>query len=314
VHRHLCSIILCILCAFPLYAQFGLNSGSGLSAPPSQRTDTTGQSVSVAPSFKTKTYFTSLVTVRDSTGTGRVRKDTLPIGRMFSASLLLPGYSQLYNRQFWKVPIVIGAVGTGLYMGYQNNLKYLNTGADQYARNRDWWYAGAALSYWGALMDGVINYKSHATALPGRAALYSALLPGLGQAYNGDYWRIPIYCGGIMALGYFVQFNNTLYIKYKNDYIDSQKSPSEYVGRQTPQNLKWYRDTYRRYRDYCILGTIVVYALNIIDANVFAYLQDFDVSDDLSLHVRPGFIEPLPIRYASAAPPLSVGLTMSLHF
>ncbi|MCL2738441.1 MAG: DUF5683 domain-containing protein [Bacteroidales bacterium] len=291
-----------------------MNSGSGLNAPSTQSADTTGQSVPAAPPFKIKTYFSSLVMVRDSLGTGKVPKDTLTIGRMFSASVVLPGYSQLYNRQYWKVPIVLGTIGTGLYFGYQNNIKYLNTDEDRFARNRNLFYAGAALAWWGTLMDGAINYKSVAPVLPGRAALYSALLPGLGQAYNGDYWRIPIYCGGLMTFGYFIHFNHTHYQRYRNDYNNSRKTPSEYAGHHSSENLKWYRDTYRRYRDYCILGGILLYAINIIDANVFAYLQDFDVSDDLSLHIRPGFIESLPTRYASAAPPVSIGLSMSLHF
>ena len=312
MRKSLCSLILCVLSVLTVYAQFGLNSGSvGTSG---QSNDTTGQSVPAAPPFKAKTYFSSLVMVRDTLGAGKIRKDTLTINRMFSASLVLPGYGQLYNQQYWKLPIVLGAVGTGLYFGYQNNIKYLNTADDRYARNRDLFYAGAALAYWGTLLDGVINYKSLIPVLPARAALYSALLPGLGQAYNKDYWRIPIYCGGMMALGYFIHFHQTHYQKYRNDYNNSRKIPSEYAGNQSPDNLKWYRDSYRRYRDYCILGGILLYAVNIIDANVFAYLQDFDVSDDLSFHVRPGFIESLPIRYASASPPVSVGISMSLRF
>jgi hypothetical protein len=229
---------------------------------------------------------------------------------MWFVSHLVPGYSQAYNRQYWKLPVVYGAIGASLYFGYQNNLKYMDTGDDRYSRSRDLWYAGAFLAYWGTVLDGVINYKSKMAVLPGRASLYSTLIPGLGQAYNGDYWKIPIYCGGLMVSGYLIQFNNMQYQRYRRDY-----SNPEYAGRLSPDNLKWYRDTYRRYRDYSVLVGIGIYALTIIDANIFAYLRDFDVSDDLSLNIRPGIIDPVyPTRYASTVQPLSVGLKMNISF
>ena len=262
------------------------------------------------PPFKIKTYFSALTWTQDAAYVGKVRKDTLTVSRMWSASLVLPGYSQAYNRQYWKIPVVYGAIGASLYMGYQNNLKYLNTGEDRFATYRNLWYTGAFLSYWGSLLDGVMSYQSELVPLPPRASLYSALLPGLGQAYNGDYWKIPIYCGGLMAAGYFIQFNNMQYQRYRNDYNNP-----DYSGRLSPDNLKWYRDTYRRYRDYSILAGILVYALTIIDANIFAYLRDFDVSDDLALKITPGVIQPLyPTRYASTTQPHSVGLTLNLSF
>ena len=62
------------------------------------------------------------------------------------------------------------------------------------------------------------------------------------------------------------------------------------------ENAKYYRDVYRRYRDYAILFTAVAYVLQIIDANVFAYMQDFDVSDDISMRIEPAV---LPLNYAS---------------
>ena len=262
------------------------------------------------PPFKFKTYLTSLIWVKDSSGIGKVQKDTLPINKMWFASLVLPGYSQAYNRQYWKIPIVYGALGTTLYFGYQNNLKFLETGNDRYAQYRDLLYVGTFLAYWGTLLDGTINYKSALPILPGRATLYSALIPGLGQAYNGDYWKIPIFCGGLMVCGYFIQFNNMQYQRYRKAYIN----PDSYAGRLTSENLKWYRDTYRRYRDYSILAGVLVYALTIIDANTFAYFHDFDTSDDLSMKIRPGIIEPLNTRYAMTTQPMSVGLKMNLNF
>ena len=307
----LLSIICLLISTLHLQAQFGQSGGFNMNQSQMQNSnDSLSSQTPPRPPFKFKRYITSLIWVKDSTGEGKVPKDTLPITRMWSGSLVLPGYSQAYNRQYWKIPIVYGALGATLYMGYQNNLKYLDTGEDRYATNRNLWYTGAFLCYWGSILEGVISYKSDLAILPPRASLFSAMLPGLGQAYNGDYWKIPVFCGGLMACGYFIQFNNMQYQRYRNDYNNP-----DYAGRMTPDNLKWYRDTYRRYRDYSVLAGIIVYALTIIDANIFAYLRDFDVSDDLAFKIGPGIIDPIHTpRYATYNPPLSVGLKMNISF
>ena len=79
----------------------------------------------------------------------------------------------------------------------------------------------------------------------------------------------------------------------------------------TPENIKWYRDTFRRYRDYSIIATVLVYALNIIDANVFAHFQDFDISDDLTLRIEPGLI---PVTTIASAGYPGAGIQMRLTF
>ena len=57
---------------------------------------------------------------------------------------------------------------------------------------------------------------------------------------------------------------------------------SGYIGQITASQSEWYRDTYRRFRDYSVVALVLVYALNVIDANVFAHMADFDVSDNLA--------------------------------
>ena len=47
------------------------------------------------------------------------------------------------------------------------------------------------------------------------------------------------------------------------------------------------KDYYRRYRDLSFFILVGVYALSVIDAYVDASLSDFDISDDLSMHVGP---------------------------
>ena len=144
-------------------------------------------------------------------------KNTIKIGNMFGGSVLLPGTAQIYNKQYWKLPIIYGGIGVcaglgGYYLheynktrkAYDAYFKGLPTntdmmvGAPPVLNNKarvtgTWLMVGAGLFYWGSLMDGVVNYHSDRNPLPGRATIYSILLPGLGQAYNGEYWKIPIY-------------------------------------------------------------------------------------------------------------------------
>jgi hypothetical protein len=77
---------------------------------------------------------------------------------------------------------------------------------------------------------------------------------------------------------------------------------------QTGEAAKHYRDIYRRYRDYSILATALFYLIQVIDANVFAYMTDFEVSDDLSLHMEPSMQS---VQYASQP---AVGMTIGLRF
>lgn len=123
-----------------------------------------------------------------------------------------------------------------------------------------------------------------------RAALMSAILPGAGQVYNKSYWKVPILYGGVAALIYFINFNQTNYKTFKTAYIyrsDRDTNTVDEFPNYTNDDLLVRRDYYRRNRDLCYIVTGVVYVLNIIDAYVDAHLKDFDVSDDLSLHTKP---------------------------
>lgn len=269
-----------------------------------QSTTSSNQDVTVKAqeSFKLKRYFSALS-----------GKDTLKIARAMSGSLVLPGYVQAYNRDYWKIPVVVAGMGSGLYMGYRYNMKYLDTEDAKMATYRNLCYIGAGLFYWGGLLDGVINYKSDDNVLPARATLYSALLPGLGQIYNRDYWKLPIVYGGLIACGYFYNYNQLQYQRFRTLFNQASATPPLYEGWMTADNLKWYRDTFRRYRDYSIIAILVMYGLNVIDANVFAHFQNFDISDDLTLRLEPNLIQSVytPMQVATTQ---AVGVQMRLTF
>ena len=140
---------------------------------------------------------------------------------------------------------------------------------------------------------------------PRKATIYSAVFPGLGQIYNRKYWKVPLVYGGFATLGYFINFNNEVYTTYKKAYSDiidddpytnshlSLKNVSSYFLK--PENLSLFterlrraKDSSRRNRDLVVIGTVVFYAVNIIDASVDAHFFNFDISDDLTINWVPG--------------------------
>lgn len=134
--------------------------------------------------------------------------------------------------------------------------------------------------------------KKHSPQL---AASFSAILPGLGQAYNKKYWKIPIIYTGIGTLGYLSARNNVYYQNFKKAYKElSATNPNGYYYLYnttfTLSGLDAGKNYYRRNRDLYAILTIGVYVLNIIDATVDAHLFDFDVSDNLSINIKPDYI------------------------
>jgi hypothetical protein len=150
---------------------------------------------------------------------------------------------------------------------------------------------------------------------PTRAAIMSAVVPGMGQIYNKKYWKVPLVYGGLGTLGYFIIHFNNLYQKYLNAYIQYNKFGNKLILHDLPnfnfeypdvnRQLVWYKDTYRRWRDMDIMLFGAVYILNIIDATVDAYLFNYDISEDLSIRIEPTFIN----TYASKGTP---GFKLSL--
>ncbi|MBE6224640.1 MAG: hypothetical protein E7122_05365 [Bacteroidales bacterium] len=297
----LVAVVVSLFAALPCSAQF--NTGFINTAPPGANTmdqnNTNNEDDEVVvtsrkPAFTVKRYFKSLA-----------HKDSMKVNQMAIGSMVLPGTAQIYNRQYWKLPVVYGAIG-GCVGG-----AIANKGKD----SQKYFIAGAVACYWGSVLDGVISYKSKEKPLPARASMLSALVPGLGQAYNGDYWKIPIFYTGLGACFYALGFNQQQYDRYRDMYI--AYNDGEYKGNLTVDNIKWYRDQHRRMRDYSIIATILVYALNIIDANVFAHFSTFDISDDITFNVEPSMITPvapLGSTFASNSMRQPFGFQMNLNF
>ncbi len=227
-------------------------------------------------------------------GRGLAHKQDIQIGTMFAGSIFAPGTAQIYNKDYWKLPIVYGGIGALAGTGGYYMSRYSKSGNPADKTAGTWLLAGAGLMYWGSLLDGAICFKSETEPLPGRATIYSILLPGLGQIYNGELFKVPIYWGGLLVSTHLWLNNNNNYKRFKRIH-NQATSPDPEVSSKVPINgetAKWYRDVYRRYRDYSIVATVLVYLLQVIDANVFAYMHDFEVTDDISMNIEPALISP----------------------
>ena len=291
----------CLLAALPLSAQYRDDQFKRDAFTQTYADSTEKTKTDTSQLFSFKEYFGGL---------GHKRKSSLR--NLTIGSAVLVGGTQIYNKQYWKLPIIYGGIGAGIYGGIHFNKLYQNTGEEKYKLYRTLSIAGAGLFYWGSLMDGVVCYDNGGKYPdPAKSTIYSILLPGLGQLYNGEFWKVPIYWGLMAGSIHFVIDNNTQYKRWKWIYDQAtSEDPDVEKPPQSAENAKYYRDAYRRLRDYSILAVAISYLLQVIDANVFAYMQDFEVNDDISMKVAPSVV---PMGdYAMARP--AVGLSIGLKF
>jgi hypothetical protein len=150
----------------------------------------------------------------------------------------------------------------------------------------------------------VVKKKVHS---PRQATIRSLIIPGWGQIYNKKYWKVPLVYGAIGFPAYLFTYNKKWYNKTKyalsiianNRYTGQDAADS--IAKVDPQlrifveqkelgSLVNYRNEFRRDMDYAILFTILMWGLNVVDATVDGHLRGFDVSDELTLKVRPALI------------------------
>lgn len=248
-----------------------------------------------------------------STERSRLFKDTLTFGTVSALSFAIPGFGQLYNKQYWKIPVLYGSVaGFSVAASHAGKMSRqyssmtdvaTNTAEDNdhyklksnnYQTQRTLYLAGAVVSYLYFVGDAAINYKGavHSTR---KATILSAIFPGAGQVYNKSYWKLPIVYGGFATFGYVIDYNNRGYKRFSKAYTyltdNDPSTVDEFNGRYDASLLQNTRDSYRRYRDLGIILMSGFYLLNIIDAHVDAYLRRYEISNDLSMRVEPSMTE-----------------------
>lgn len=145
----------------------------------------------------------------------------------------------------------------------------------------------------------IFSKPDPAKAYNPRIAMYrSAILPGWGQATNKKYWKMPVVYAALGATTYIFFYNVKQYNEAKNSYLnaidgnplnDSLIPQPYYTIKDQPERIRTFRNQVRQNVDYTVLFFILFWGLNVVDATVDAHLKTFDVSDDLSLQIKPGY-------------------------
>ncbi len=146
---------------------------------------------------------------------------------------------------------------------------------------------------------------------PARAAMLSATLPGFGQIYNKQYWKVPIIYAGFGALVYFIDMNTGYYQTYRTAYfyrVDENPHTTDHFPNYSTDVLHRAMNHYRRNLELNYVLVAALYILNILDASVDAHLMDFDISEDLTMNITPAFERTVhSTKY-------STGLKFSINF
>jgi len=129
--------------------------------------------------------------------------------------------------------------------------------------------------------------QEYGEKIPKKAGLYSAILPGAGQVYTKKYWKVPVIYGGLITSAYYINESNDLYQLYKSTYLNRLDGDFTDNLNYSDSDLRTLTEHYRRNREVSALLFTLTYILNIVDASVNAHLFDYDVSEDLSLHIQP---------------------------
>jgi hypothetical protein len=125
---------------------------------------------------------------------------------------------------------------------------------------------------------------------PKKATVLALVLPGAGQIYNKKYWKAGIVYAGIGGLAYMWRYNTDSLARYQNilvSKIDGDTNTLDLSPNRSEASIRSDRDFHRRYRDVSLIGFVVLYALQAIDANVDAHLKEFTVNEDLSMNIQP---------------------------
>jgi len=169
----------------------------------------------------------------------------------------------------------------------------------------------AALATDSAIQSSIKDTTRKVRSIAGKASLRSAILPGLGQIYNKKYWKVPIVYGILAIPVSTFSYNSTWYKKTRFAYSARSDADSTNDKLIAPElqplataSLKLYRNEFRKGMDFSILGLLVLWGLNVADAAVDGHLKTFDISDDLSMRLKPNL---------STGRNGQMGLTASFH-
>ncbi len=158
--------------------------------------------------------------------------------------------------------------------------------------------------------DHVELFTEISTLNPKRAAILSAVLPGLGQVYNKQYWKVPLIIGGGVLFGHYIKYQDRLYHSFRSALIaetDKDLRTENPFSPLSEATLATNVNKLRRDRDYLMILTSFFYLLNIVDAHISAHLHEFQINDELSMDIQPAI-------QSTTLNSRSLGISFSLKF
>ena len=158
--------------------------------------------------------------------------DSSSLSKVCLTAAVLPGYGQIYNKQYWKLPILYGTMGTsiGLWAHFGSEYRPLKRQYDAMLLNgmsrteelnalqskmirtntsKQIFMLTTAASYIYFLGDAALNYSTNEVSSVKKATTLSLICPGAGQIYNKSYWRAPIVWGGLASMIYVIDLPNS---------------------------------------------------------------------------------------------------------
>jgi hypothetical protein len=133
-----------------------------------------------------------------------------------------------------------------------------------------------------------------ARSIAAKAAIRSAILPGLGQIYNKKYWKLPLVYGALAIPVSTFKYNSDWYTKTRFAYttrVTNDTANFKNIARElqpiSTEALRTYRNSFRKNMDFSVLGLLLMWGLNVVDATVDGHLRTFNISDDLTMSIQP---------------------------
>lgn len=263
-------------------------------------------------------------------------RDSLSFPLVTATSAIIPGFAQLYEENYWKIPLEYAAIGLPIWGGLHHNKLYkaykaeydvmkANPNSTQAERTpvqtkmlnhksyRTLFFGAAVASYMGFLVDGVVNFPSEDISHIRKATTLSLVCPAAGQIYNGSYWKVPIVVAGLASMVYVIDWNQRGYDRFKTAYDLATDDDDSTVGEfpnTSEESLRSIKNAYRRNRDLAIIGTVAVYLVQVADAHIDAHMQAYDISDKLTMEIHPQITQTAGPKGVSN----NIGLNISMTF
>ena len=261
-------------------------------------------------------------------------RDSLSLTTTTLVSAVIPGFAQVYEENYWKVPLQYAMIGLPLWGGLHQNKIYQGYKADfdrlaasgasqaertpvqtkmlQHKSYTTMFFSAAIASYMGFLVDGVINHPSNSSDIQ-KATTLSMVCPGAGQIYNGSYWKVPIVVVGAATMAYVIDWNQRGYTRFKLAYDLATDGDDSTIGEfphTSEESLRSIRNSYRRNRDLAIIGAVAVYLVQVADAHIDAHMQAYDISDNLTMKVEPQITQTMSPNGLTN----NFGFNLTMHF